>query len=313
MRATVALGGNAILRRGERGTIEEQRQHVRAAVKQLAWMVERGDRIIVTHGNGPQVGDILVKEECARDTLPRMPLDVCVAESQGLIGYLLQQEMENELQEMGILVPVITCITQTLVDPRDPAFGSPLKPVGPYYTPHEASALQEERGWKFLPSDPEARLFRRVVPSPKPLSIVEAPSIKALYESGFLVIAAGGGGIPVFRGKDGRLTGAEAVVDKDLAAERLASGAGSEMLLLLTDVEEAYLNYGTPAQEPIGHASAEEAREWLDAGHFGEGSMRPKIEACISFVEHGGAAGVITSLEKVRSAFGEGTGTWIRP
>lgn len=310
MKAAVALGGNAILRRGERGTIEEQRRHVEGAARQLSWLVQRGDRILVTHGNGPQVGDILLKQECARDTLPMMPLDVCVAESQGMIGYLIQQALENELRRIRISRPIVTCVTQTLVDCSDPAFLHPSKPIGPHYTRAEAEA-NRRRGWEM--KETGDGLFRRVVPSPVPLEIVEAPSIRALFEAGFILIAAGGGGIPVRKTSSGLLTGVEAVVDKDLATERIAIAVGAEYLLLLTDVPAAFLRFGTPDAEAIGHVSADEAERWLREGHFGEGSMRPKVEAGIRFVREGGRAALITSLEQLRAALERREGTWITP
>src|SRR5512136_1522123 len=336
MRLVVALGGNAILRRGEKGTAEEQLGHVRYAAANLTALVKGGHRIAITHGNGPQVGDILLKNECAKDTLPRMPLDICGAESQGMLGYLIQQCLENALRDAGIDRRVITVVTQTVVDPADPAFsrssktlsgafsqtprapgpggpskplngaasqtlralgpGGPTKPIGPFYTGAEARRLAEKEGWVLHPV--EGGLLRRVVPSPAPVRIVEESSIRTLVEEGFVVIAAGGGGIPVVEGASGNLGGVEAVIDKDLTAERLAAAIGAEVLLILTDVEHVSLHYGTPDAEPIREAHAPKIRAWLAEGHFPEGSMGPKMLACARFVEEGGRCAIVTSLEK---------------
>lgn len=313
MNIVVALGGNAILQRGERGTAEEQFGHVSAAVREIAWLIERGDNIIITHGNGPQVGDLLLKDECAREQLPPMPLDIIGAESQGMIGYMIQQSLENELRSRGIVRSVITCITQTLVDPADPAFLSPTKPIGPFYTEKDAARLREERGWHIHEVGSGPARFRRVVASPTPLGIVEHPSLKTLYMNNFVVIAAGGGGIPVYRSASGELAGIEAVVDKDLAAERLATGIGAGHLLILTDVPCIYRNFRTPRQKPIASLSADEAAALLAEGQFGEGSMAPKVEACIRFLRAGGQSAVITSLALVRSAVDSSAGTRIIP
>ncbi|KQC03357.1 MAG: carbamate kinase [Methanoculleus sp. SDB] len=313
MKAVIALGGNAILLRGERGTAEEQFAHVRTAVREIVWLIARGDSVLITHGNGPQVGDILLKNECARDTLPIMPLDICGAESQGMIGYMIQQSLENALAEAGIRRPVISVVTQTVVDPADPAFADPKKPIGPFYTEGEAALFSRDRGWMMAPADAAKTAFRRVVPSPEPLDIVEHPSIRTLVNEGFVVVAGGGGGIPVRREREGALRGVEAVVDKDLAAERLATGIGAEMLLVLTDVPSAFLRYGTPDQEPLGRVGADELETLLHAGHFPEGSMGPKVRACIRFVREGGEAAVITSLDRVRDALAGTAGTRVVP
>ena len=254
MRLVVALGGNAILRRGERGTAEEQAGHVRYAAENLTALVREGHRIAITHGNGPQVGDILLANECARDTLPRMPLDVCGAESQGMLGYLIQQSLENALRDAGVDRRVITVVTQTVVDRSDPAFSRPTKPIGPFYSETEARQLAEKEGWAVHPV--EGGLYRRVVPSPAPVRVVEESSIRTLFDEGFIVIAAGGGGIPVVDDGSGNLSGVEAVIDKDLTAERLASAIGAEVLLILTDVEQVSLGFGTPDERPVREARA---------------------------------------------------------
>lgn len=313
MKVLVALGGNAILQRGEEGRAEEQFRHVSVAVRQIIRMIRKGYRITVTHGNGPQVGDILLKNEYARSILPPMPLDICGAESQGMIGYMLQQTLLNQLTTSGLEIPVITVITQTRVDPNDPAFLTPEKPIGLYYTGEEAGHLRRERGWEMHRVAEGDQGFRRVVPSPDPLEIVEHVSIRTLSDEGFIVISAGGGGIPVCVNEGGGLEGVEAVIDKDLTAERLATAIGADTLLILTDVEYAYTGFGTGSQHPIERLSGAEAQELLDAGEFGEGTMAPKIKACIRFVESGGKAAVITSLGQALDALDGRAGTCILP
>jgi carbamate kinase len=331
MRLVVALGGNAILPRGEKGTAAEQFGHVRYAAERLAGLVEEGHRIAITHGNGPQVGDILLANECAKDTLPRMPIDVCGAESQGMLGYMIQQSLENALRNAGIDRRVITVVTQTVVDPADPAFsrpskplsgaasqtpqalspGGPSKPIGPFYGEAEALQLAEKEGWAV--HKVEGGLFRRVVPSPAPVRVVEESSIRTLVDEGFIVIAAGGGGIPVVQDAAANLTGVEAVIDKDLTAERLAAVIGAEILLILTDVEHASLGFGTPGEVPIRTARAVEIRRWLREGQFPEGSMGPKMEACAKFVEEGGRCAIVTSLEKAGEGLEGKAGTRVLP
>ncbi|HUK37737.1 MAG TPA: carbamate kinase [Methanomicrobiales archaeon] len=311
MRLVVALGGNAILRRGERGTAGEQIGHVRYAAANLTALVKKGHRIAITHGNGPQVGDILLKNECAKDTLPRMPLDICGAESQGMLGYLIQQSLENALRDAGIDRRVITVVTQTVVDPADPAFSHPVKPIGPFYRREEAEQLAAKEGWAVHPV--EGGLYRRVVPSPAPVRVVEESSIRTLVDEGFIVIAAGGGGIPVVADASGNLSGVEAVIDKDLTAERLAAAIRAEVLLILTDVHQVYQKFGTPCAEPIREAHASEVRAWLAEGRFPEGSMGPKMEACARFVEEGGRCAIVTSLEKAVDALEGRAGTRVLP
>ena len=331
MRLVVALGGNAILRRGEKGTAEEQLGHVRYAAGNLTALVKEGHDIAITHGNGPQVGDILLANECAKDTLPRMPLDICGAESQGMLGYLIQQSLENALRNAGIDRRVITVVTQTVVDRNDPAFShpsktlsgafpqapgapglsGPTKPIGPFYSETEAKHLKETEGWAVHVV--EGGLYRRVVPSPAPVRVVEESSIRTLVDEGFIVIAAGGGGIPVVDDGTGNLSGVEAVIDKDLTAERLAAHIGAEVLLILTDVHQVYLKFGTPCAEPVREAHASEIRQWLAEGQFPGGSMGPKMEACARFVEEGGRYAIVTSLEKALDGLEGRAGTRILP
>lgn len=305
----IALGGNALLRRGESGTIEEQRYHVRSAVLHLEKILGQGHRVVITHGNGPQIGDILLKDECASGTVPRMPLDVCGAESQGMIGYLIQQELGNALPGSGGDGRVISVICQTVVDRSDPALNKPEKPIGPFYSGPDAERLREMHGWTM--HEIPGQGFRRVVPSPAPVGIVEGKTIRALFEEGHLVIAAGGGGIPVTRGEHGELAGVEAVIDKDLTAALLGGLLGCDMLLILTDVPYAYTGFGTSSQAPIEEIDTERARAYLDNGEFHTGSMAPKIEACIRFIGSGGRCGIITTPERAELALSGKAGTRI--
>lgn len=306
----VALGGNAILQTNQQGTIEEQLANVEKTCAQLAELVAQGHKIIVTHGNGPQVGNILLQNEEAYKAagIPPMPLDVCGAESQGLIGYMLQRTLGNELRKLNIRKDVVTLVTQVLVDLNDPAFKNPSKPIGPFYTEARAKKLMAQRG--YIMKEDANRGWRRVVPSPDPKGIVERDTIRDLVESGRVVICSGGGGIPVIRTGDGSLVGVEAVIDKDLAGQRLATDLGASTFLILTDVEQVVLNFGRPDQKPIGIATVVEMRKWQAEGHFRPGSMGPKVEAAVRFVEAGGNRAVITSLDNARRAL-EGTGTHI--
>jgi carbamate kinase len=307
----VALGGNAILRHREVGTAEEQFAHVQETCRHLLGLVRKGCGLVITHGNGPQVGDILLKNECARGTLPRMPLDICDAESQGMIGYMLQQSMEVVLKQEDIRIPVVTLVTQVVVDAADPAFRDPEKPIGPYYTAMEASRLRTESRWQLVHES--GRGYRRVVPSPKPMEIVEEEAIRTLHRGGAIVIACGGGGIPVIRGENTTIRGVEAVIDKDHTAALLAKTVGAGLLLILTDVGEVYLNYRTPSQISLSRVTADEADRYLIAGQFAPGSMEPKIESAIRFVRSGGNRAIITSPDKMMAALEGQAGTTIVP
>jgi len=307
LRILVALGGNAILRRDSKGTAEEQFENVRSACKHLVGMILHGHTVTITHGNGPQVGDILLKDELARGTLPQMPLDVCGAESQGMIGYMIQQSLRNALRGVGLELQVATVLTETVVDADDPAFKNPTKPIGPFYSATEASRLREEKGWVLI-NDSE-RGYRRVVPSPAPLSVVQGKVIQQLVDLGAIVIAAGGGGIPVTPGGDSK--GVEAVIDKDLSAAVLAKVVKAEVLLILTDVEKVYLDYDKPGQRPVEEMTVRECREFLKGGQFPAGSMGPKIESAVWFLESGGDSVIITSLEMAEAALAGKAGTRI--
>ncbi|MDG6915117.1 MAG: carbamate kinase [Nitrososphaerota archaeon] len=305
----VALGGNAILKRGEAGTAEEQRLAVSEACGYLARMIEHGHSLVVTHGNGPQVGDILLKDELAKGTRPPMPLDVCGAESQGQIGYMIQLALRNELSARGLEVRVATVLTETVVDGADPAFANPTKPVGPFYTEADAAALRESKGWRLV--NDSGRGYRRVVPSPAPLSIVQGRTIRELVDLGVVVIAAGGGGVPVTAGTGSR--GVEAVIDKDLASAVLAGVVGSEVLMMLTDVDAVYADFQSPTRRPIAGLSVGEARRLLDSGRLPPGSMGPKVQSAVNFLESGGRRAVITSLENAEDALAGTAGTTILP
>lgn len=310
MKVLVSLGGNAILQHGQRGTVEEQSASVQNTAKHLTRLIGRGEKIAITHGNGPQVGNILLQNEIAKDTIPPMPLDMCGAESQGMIGYLFQRAMETELNAAGQSLPVVTLITQTLVDENDPAFKNPTKPVGPFYSETEASDLGRLKGWHIV-SD-SGRGFRRVVPSPAPLDILEKETIIRLYNAGTVVVSAGGGGVPVIREKGGRLRGIEAVLDKDRTASLLAKIIGVETLLILTDVERVSIDYGKPSQKSLDRLTVQQCRKYLAEGQFPAGSMGPKIESAISFVSSPGRKrAVIASLENAEKALDGTAGTTI--
>lgn len=307
-RVVVALGGNALLRRGAEDTIEEMRGSARFAAERIAEIAAAGWEVVVTHGNGPQVGRILLQNEAARGWVHPMPLDVCGAESQGQIGYLLQVAIGDVFYERGMERPVATVLTLTRVRPDDPAFKNPTKPVGPFYEQDEAERLGQERGYTMAPDAHDG--WRRVVPSPAPYSIVEAPVIRSLVADGVIVIASGGGGAPVV--EDGpRLVGVEGVVDKDLAASILARDVEASVLLVLTDVKSVQRGYGTDHAEPLERLSPAEARAMLEAGEFGAGSMGPKVQAAIDFVEAGGARAVIADLEDALEAVAGRAGTTI--
>lgn len=309
-RVVVALGGNALLRRGEDDTFENMYRQARFAAERIADIAALGWEVVVTHGNGPQVGRILLQQEAARGWVHPMPLDVCGAESQGQIGYLLQVTVGDVFFERGMERPVATVLTLTRVRPDDPAFRDPTKPIGPFYEEDEARKLAEERGYVMRP-DPHGG-WRRVVPSPDPYSIVEAPVIRRLVADGVVVIASGGGGVPVIE-EGPRLIGREGVVDKDLAAAILARDVDAAVLLILTDVPRVVRGFGTDHPEPIDLMTAAQARELLDAGEFGAGSMGPKIEAAIRFLESGGERALIGDLEDAPDVLAGRSGTVVVP
>ena len=309
-RVLITLGGNAILPARGTGTFDEQCAITRLTMQPIAALIQRGVRVVLSHGNGPIVGNILIRNEAAREQIPPMPLDVCGADSQGGIGYMMQQALDNELRRLNLQRPVTTVVTQVVVDERDPAFRRPTKPIGPFYTQERARLLAKEKGWTV--TEDAGRGWRRVVASPKPLEVVEITAIRKLVEDGVIVIAAGGGGIPVARQWDDTLHGVEAVIDKDLASSLLARLLGCEMLCIITGVDRVALHYGKPEQRELPCATAEELSEYAAAGHFPAGSMGPKVQAAIEFVRGGGREVVITSPARLMEALEGTTGTRVR-
>ncbi len=304
----IALGGNAILQPGQNGTVDEQMENVDSTAEQVAELIAQGHRVVITHGNGPQVGALLIQQEAGRDRVPPMPLDVCGAESQGQIGYMLQQSIGKMLARRSIQRPVATVITQMVVDPNDPAFANPTKPVGPFYSAYYAEQRMKETGEKWI--EDAGRGWRRVVPSPDPIRIVEQDAILSLVRTGAIVIANGGGGIPVIE-KGGLYKGVEAVIDKDLGGECLARDVGADVLLILTDVAHVALHYKTPHQVDLHTVQLDDLIRYQQEGHFKAGSMGPKVEACRRFVERGGEAAIIAQLDKAVEAIHGNAGTRI--
>ncbi|MGE5676138.1 MAG: carbamate kinase [Mycobacterium leprae] len=306
----IALGGNAILQPGQAGTAAEQAANIHETCLQIVELICAGHRVVITHGNGPQVGNLLIQQEEASGVVPPMPMDVCGAMSQGLLGYWIQNELGNLLRARGRNLPVVTVVTQVLVDRTDPAFQNPTKPVGPFYTPARAQRLAEERGWQM--KEDASRGWRRVVPSPDPKAIWEKESILNLIQAGAVVICSGGGGVPVYRADD-QLHGCEAVIDKDLAGERLAVDVGADIFCILTDVPKVALRYKQPDQLLLDKVDVATMRSHQKAGHFKAGSMGPKVEAVLRFVESTGHVGVIAALNQATAAIAGDAGTRIVP
>ena len=306
--AVVAVGGNSITKAGQRGTIPEQFANARETARHIAGMIQKGWDVVITHGNGPQVGNILLRAEMASTVLPGLPLDTCGADSQGAMGYMIQQTLGSELAKKGIKRDVVTVVTQVVVDAADPAFEKPAKPIGPFYTREQAEKRQEDDGWDVV--EDANRGWRRVVASPIPVRVVEAASIQALLNAGSLVIAVGGGGIPVVEVPDG-LKGVEAVIDKDHASRLLANDIGADMLLISTDVEQVALNFGKDDEVRLDRMTVDEAKRYHAEGHFAPGSMGPKVLAGIDFIEGGGKEVLITNPASIGRALDGETGTWI--
>jgi len=305
----LAVGGNALLRPGDRGTAEEQMLRARETAENIYPLFKKF-KIVVTHGNGPQVGAILLQNENSKNIVPPMPLDICGAMSQGEIGYMLTQSFHNVLEEKRIDKRIVVILTRVLVDKNDPAFKNPTKPIGPFYSEEEAKKLAKEKGWHVI--EDSGRGWRRVVPSPEPIEIVEKRAIRSLIDEGFVVIAVGGGGIPVIK-EDGNFVGVEGVIDKDLASATLGKDISADKLIILTSVDRVYLNFGKTNQRAIEKMNVEEARKYMKEGHFKKGSMYPKILASIRFLEHGGKEVLITSPEKIQEALDGENGTIIYP
>jgi carbamate kinase len=310
-RIVVALGGNAILRSKELSSYEEQFENVRRTCRQVAELIAEGYQPICTHGNGPQVGNLLIQNEAAARLVPAVPLDVCGAETQGQIGYMIQQALRNELGARGLWRPVVSVITQVEVAADDPAFATPTKPVGPFMPREVSDQRTREKGetWAMI----DARGWRKLVPSPQPGGIVEVDIIKALVDAGAVVIACGGGGVPVLRRPDGALQGVEAVVDKDLAAARLALEVRAGMLLILTDVPGVAVDFGKPTQRFMRHMTLAQFEALLLSENFSAGSMGPKVRAAYRFVRDGGGRATICALEDALAGLRGEAGTVVVP
>ncbi len=305
--AVVAIGGNAVNRPGEEATAENMMKNLAETARFLVSMLDDYD-IVITHGNGPQVGNLLVQQELAKHVIPPFPIDVNDAQTQGSLGYMIALTLGNELRKRNIQRDIAAVVTQIIVDKNDPGFQKPSKPVGPFYSKEEAEKLQQEKGW--IMKEDAGRGWRRVVPSPIPLDIVEKNVIKTLVEKDMIVIAAGGGGIPVIQ-ENGTLKGVEAVIDKDRASALLAKEIDADILIILTGVEKVYINYNKPDQKAIDHLTVEEAKKYLAEGQFPSGSMGPKIEAAIDFVTSTGRECLITDMAVLDKALKGLTGTKI--
>jgi carbamate kinase len=306
--ALIAIGGNSLIRAGEKGTIDEQVANTRRTARAVVGLIEDGFSLVLTHGNGPQVGAALLRSERASDQVYSQSLDVCDATTQGEIGYLLQQSLHNELRAAGLRVPVATILSQVVVSADDPAMEHPTKPIGPFYSRADAEGRARLLGWQVV--EDAARGYRRVVPSPEPIEIVEEPVIRTLLAQGVLVIAAGGGGIPVVRTPDG-LEGIEAVIDKDRASALLASRLGVDCFIISTDADCVYVDYRRPTQRPLGRVTAADLAPYYAAGQFPPGNMGPKVESALRFLNNGGREVIITSYEHLRAAAHGDAGTHI--
>jgi len=307
-RLLIAVGGNSLIRAGEKGTIHEQLANARRTAAAIVGLIRSGYHIVITHGNGPQVGASLLRSERAASQVPSQPLDVCDAVTQGEIGYLLQQCLHNELHLAGLDTPVVTLLTQCVVSGEDPAMTHPSKPIGPFYSRSDAEERRRLYGWQIV--EDAARGYRRIVPSPAPTEIVELDVIRDLVDHGVLVIAAGGGGIPVTE-MDGRLEGVEAVIDKDRASALLAAQLGVDVFVISTDTDYVYLDYRKPNQRPLKQVTVEELEQHLEEGHFPPGNMGPKIESVLRFLRSGGKEAIITSYEYLEQALRGEAGTHV--
>lgn len=305
----IALGGNSILRTREKRTIGQQYANLQRTAKQLLELLASDNHFVITHGNGPQVGNLLLANELAKDVVPSMPLDVCVAATEGFIGYMIQMTLANVLRKNGFRHNITTVVCQVVVDKDDPAFKNPTKPIGPFYSLNEAQKLRRETEWALI--EDSGRGYRRVVPSPRPVGIQQARIIKSMLDAGEIVIAVGGGGIPSVRGVNRSLNGVEAVIDKDYASSRLAIEVDADVLLILTAVEHVFRDFGSPSQKALNHLSLAEVKELLAEGQFGVGSMEPKIKAAIDFLEERDGEVIITLPETAMKALRGETGTRI--
>ena len=304
----VAMGGHAFIQRGEQGDIRDHEKNAVGICASLMTLIERDYNLVVTHGNGPQVGNLLLQNELTQDNVPSMPLDVLVANTEGFLGYVLQQALLNHLRSRQIKRYVVTMITQVLVERDDPAFQNPSKPIGPFLTREQAEERRDRLGWKIL--DDAGRGWRRLVASPRPTRVVQRLMIRDSARAGHIVVACGGGGIPIVRRQsDNAYEGVEAVIDKDLTSSVLAAEIGAELLIILTDVPQAYVHYGKPEQKALGAVTLEEIEGLQAEGHFAKGSMGPKVEAIVNFLKAGGKRGLITSPARRADAMDGRAGT----
>ena len=307
--AIIALGGNALSQKKQAGTIAEQFNNTRHSFEQIMEFLRRDYNICLTHGNGPQVGDELLRMDLTRETVPPLPLGVCVAGTQGTMGYMIQQTFQNALRAENIDKEVVTLVTQVIINPKDPSLKNPSKFVGKRYSKEEATALSKELGWDIKEQEPGE--WRRVVPSPDPEFVMHGLSIRTLVEAGTIVIAAGGGGIPVYNTDDQKLKGIDAVVDKDLSAAKLGRVIRAQEYYIITDIDQVYKDYNTPEQSPINQMTDTEAKQLQEEGHFQQGSMWPKIRSAIHFLKHHGEKAIITNIENIQDAIDGNAGTTI--
>lgn len=310
MKLVVAIGGNSLIKDKQHQTVEDQYDAIMKTSEHISELVKSGYDVVITHGNGPQVGFILLRAEMASKTLHTVPLDSCGADTQGAIGYGLQKAMSNILKRKGVegRIPV-TVVTQVLVDKNDPAFQNPSKPIGPFYSEEEAKEKKKKLGWSVV--EDAGRGYRRVVASPIPKEIIEIGAIEKLLEEKFVVIAVGGGGIPIIRNDKGEIEGVAAVIDKDYASSLLARNIDADVFVISTAVEKVYLNFGKPDQKPLDKITVGEAKKYLEEGHFAKGSMEPKIKAVIEYLENGGKKAIITDPPNIMRAINGETGTTI--
>lgn len=299
--AVIALGGNAIIRSDQKGTIQEQDINVMDSLKNIVYLIKEGYNIVLSHGNGPQVGNIVMRNEAGEQiyNIAQMPLDVCVADSQGGIGYMIERNLRNLLKQHGLKRDVVTLVTQVLVDKNDPAISNPSKRIGQLYSKENAFALESSKGWIFKESSKKKGFYRRVVASPNPIEIFNRDSIARLANKGVIVITVGGGGIPVYRDENGMLFPIEGVIDKDMASSLLAQRINADEFYILTDVPFVYINFGEENQEIVEFLNEQETLKYMKSGEFGEGSMKPKIEAALKFIQNGGEKSVITQSNKL--------------
>ena len=309
--AVIAVGGNSLITDSRHMSVLDQYRAAGDTSHHIAAIVAEGYRIVITHGNGPQVGFILLRSEVAKDVIHQVPLDSCGADTQGAIGYHICQTLDAELLRRGIRRTVAAVVTQCVVDEKDPGFTDPNKPIGPFYSEEDARQHQKDDGW--IMREDAGRGWRRVVPSPQPLEIIEEPAVRALLEKEIVVVAVGGGGIPVVKNEDGSLRGVEAVIDKDRASCLLAKNLGAKLFIISTAVDKVALNFGKPDERPIDRMTVAEAKRYMEEGHFAPGSMKPKIESAIDFLEHGGEEVIITQPHLLKAAVEGKDGTHIVP